>query len=136
MKLDCRILVMVTALLVGLAQAGEGDVVISRDVQTRVATVNPIVPDPHPRVVNPGSIASGLTGELGDSDFAGVSSGLALPQRLLQGSFGTPIPVATHQGIPVLGSGHSGGARSSGIADQVNRSVQQGLRPLQSIGGR
>ena len=68
--------------------------------------------------------------------FAGVSSGLALPQRLLQGSLGTSIPAASHQGIPVLGAGHSGGARGNGIADQVNRSVQQGLRPLQSIGGR
>lgn len=135
MKRDCCILVLVT-MLVGVAQAGDGDVIISRDVQTRVATVNPIVPDPHPRVVNPGSIATGVTAELGDSDFAGVSSGLALPQRLLQGNLGTPIPTATHQGIPVLGSGHAGGARSNGIADQVNRSVQQGLRPLQSIGGR
>jgi len=135
MKLDCRIWILMTV-LTGAAQAGEGDVVISRDVQPRVATVNPIVADPHPRVVNPGAIASGVTGELGDSDFAGVSSGLALPQRLLQGSLGTSIPAASHQGIPVLGAGHSGGARGNGIADQVNRSVQQGLRPLQSIGGR
>ncbi|MGG2397836.1 hypothetical protein ACJRW5_12940 [Pseudomonas sp. SH1-B] len=124
------------AVLLNTAQAGEGDVIISRDVQPRVATVNPIVPDPNPRLINPGNITSSVTGELGDRDFAGISSGLALPRRLLDGHLGTQLPGPSHQVFSVMGPGHSSRTRGNGISEQVNRSVQQGLRPLQHLGGR
>lgn len=136
MKLDCCVWAF-AGLLANAALAAEGDVIISRDVQTRVATVAPLVADPNPRVVNPGSTVAGHTGELADQDFAAVSSGMALPQRLLNGQMSTQLANPSHQGIPSLGASHSGAARGgSGVADQVNRSVLQGLRPLQTVGGR
>lgn len=135
MKLDCYVWA-IAGLLVSGAQAGDGEVIISREVQPRIATTAPLVADPNPRVVNPGGHAGAMSNELADHDFAGVSSGMAMPQRFLNGSVSTQLHNPTHQGIPSLGASHAGGARASGVSDQVNRSVQQGLRPLQTLGGR
>ncbi|MGL4316166.1 MAG: hypothetical protein ACRCTL_06090 [Pseudomonas sp.] len=121
--------------------AADGDIVLSRDVQPRVATRPPLVPDPNPTVVNvdPHQQINRQTqgierlGELSDSDFASINSGLSLPNRLL----GTDNPQAlpsTQQHQQGIGSlSHGNGAVSSGIAGQINRSVQQGLRPLQNL---
>lgn len=117
------------------AHAGEGDVIISRDVQPRIATRAALVPDPNPLSVNPGRSVVNATAELGDSDFASVSSGLALPQQLLGNALGNHLQAPLQPSIPGLGAAHGGGS-GNGVAAQVNRSVQQGLRPLQMLGER
>lgn len=129
--------IVIGGLQVGILHAADGEVIISREVQPRIATRAPLVPDPNPVTVNPGRSVVNATAELGDSDFASVSSGLALPQQLLGNSLGAqPLSVPLQQGVPGLGAGHTGGGAGSGVAAQVNRSVQQGLRPLQMLGGR
>lgn len=117
------------------AQAAEGDVIISREVQPRVATRAALVPDPNPLSVNPGRSVVDATAELADGDFANVSSGLALPQQLLGNSLGHQVQTPLQQSMPGLGAAH-GGSSGNGVAAQVNRSVQQGLRPLQMLGER
>lgn len=117
------------------AQAGEGDVIITREVQPRVATRTALVPDTNPLSVNPGRSVIEATAELADGDFANVSSGLALPQQLLGNSLGHQVQTPLQHSMPGLGASHGGGG-GSGVAAQVNRSVQQGLRPLQMLGDR
>jgi hypothetical protein len=117
------------------AQAAEGDVIITREVQPRVATRAALVPDPNPLSVNPGRSVIEATAELADGDFANVSSGLALPQQLLGNSLGHQVQTPLQHSMPGLGAPHGGGG-GSGVATQVNRSVQQGLRPLQMLGDR
>ncbi len=132
---NCFAWVVVCGLQAGVLQAADGDVIITREVQPRVATRAALVPDPNPLSVNPGRSVVDATAELGDSDFASVSSGLALPQQLLGHSLGNHVQTPLQQSVPGLGASHSGGA-GSGVAAQVNRSVQQGLRPLQMLGER
>jgi len=132
---NCCAWAMVCGLQAGVLQAAEGDVIISREVQPRVATRAALVPDPNPRSVNPGRSVVDATAELGDSDFAKVSSGLALPQQLLGGPLGNQLQAPLQQSLPGLGAGHGAGG-GNGVAAQVNRSVQQGLRPLQMLGER
>ena len=67
-----------------------------------------------------------------------MSTGMALSDRIVHNHLtgnsslmGTP----SHQSVPGLNASHGGGA-TSGVAGQVNRSVQQGLRPLQILGDR
>lgn len=125
------------------ALADNGDIVITRDVQPRVATRAPLVPDPNPVTINvsPHEQVTRQTqridqtpGELSDSDFANINSGLSLPNRLL----GTGNPQALTSTLQQRsgGPGHSAGSVSSGIGTQINRSVQQGLSPLQNLGAR
>nr|WP_288357544.1 hypothetical protein [uncultured Pseudomonas sp.] len=116
-------------------QAADGDVIITRDVQPRVATRAALVPDPNPLSVNPGRSVVDTTAELADGDFANVSSGLALPAQLLGNSLGHQVQAPLQQSMPGLGASHSGSG-GNGVASQVNRSVQQGLRPLQMLGDR
>lgn len=117
-------------------QAAEGDVIISREVQPRIATRAALAPDPNPLSVNPGRSVVNATAELGDSDFASVSSGLALPQQLLGNTLGNHLQAPLQSSVPGLSASHSGGGGGAGVAAQVNRSVQQGLRPLQMLGER
>jgi len=127
------------------ASAAGGDIIISREVQPRAATRKELVPDPNPHLVNPkpntvieSGLQGGRLGELSDSDFAGVTSGTRLPAQLLQAPMRT-----THQstsdivrhvgGASQTPLGHSGSGALNNIDGQVNRSVQQGLRPLQIL---
>lgn len=128
------------------ASAADGDIIIGRDVQTRVATRKELVPDPNPQLVNPkpnAAIETGLRGgrlmgELGDSEFAAVSSGTRLTTQLLGGqvpsfdqgsAFNNQHPgMSGHNSV-----GHSGGRTLGGVGSQINRSVQVGLRPLQNL---
>ncbi len=126
--------------------AADGDIIISRDVQLRSATRQPLVPDPSPRVVNPRqdellqrSLESGLaTVELSDKDFGQVTSGVTfITSKSAISSIGQTVnrsAGATHHAVGgVSRVGHSGG--SAGRAgSQVGRSIQQGLRPLQLLG--
>lgn len=119
------------------AYAEEGDIVISRQVQPRVATTSPLVPDPSPRVVNPGSHALGVGGELNDGDFSRVSSGRTITERVISDHvINGAIRALPSQTLERSGASNSGVSRQGDVATQVNRSVQQGLRPLQILGGR
>ncbi|MFT6429110.1 MAG: hypothetical protein ACJAXR_001085 [Halopseudomonas sp.] len=138
---------LLTIVLVALpASAANGDIIISRDVQPRAATRQALVPDPNPQLVNPqpnNAINIGLrenraVGELNDSEFAAVHSGTQLPSQLL----GNQMPLALQPSADaarqagVAGHnpvGHSGNGALGNVGGQVNRSVQQGLRPLQIL---
>lgn len=133
------------ALVVLPASAADGDIIISRDVQPRPATRKELAPDPNPRVVNPkpnSVINSGLRGnrmgELDDSEFAAVTSGTRLTGQLLSNQMPRahqpPSDIGRHVGAvgqnPV---GNGGGGALGNVEGQVNRSVQQGMRPLQIL---
>lgn len=129
----------------GQLLAADGDIILTRQVQPRAAVRPPVVPDPNPRVVNPkpsSYVGEGLhmrsvPGELSDSDFAAVTSGTRMTQQLL-----APTGQGRHANAPGLVNhasgagnnpvGHSGGAVGN-IDGQVNRSIEQGLRPLQLL---
>lgn len=130
------------------AHAAGGDIIISRDVQPRSATRQELVPDPHPRRVNPNRAArinstlkSGQAPlEMSDREFASVTSGTSLGNGL---QVFTPAldqagnPMSSRVGLGVQGNsaaGRSVGGAAGRIGGDVNRSVQQGLRPLQSLG--
>lgn len=121
------------------ACAADGDIIIEREVQARVATRAPLVSDPNPRVVNPGATSRDLAVEMTDGDFASVSTGMALPDRSVQNQVvnnpamsGSP----THPALSAGGAVHTGGSAGRAISGQVNQSIQQGLRPLLAPGGR
>lgn len=129
------------------AQAAGGDIIITREVQPRAAARQELIPDPNPQLVNPDhsalinkTIRSGQAPlEISDSDFAGVTSGTSLANGLQifnqpGDQLGTRMPVRNGLGV----SGSTAGGRVTGstgrIGGDINRSVQQGLRPLQNLG--
>ncbi|WP_304640837.1 hypothetical protein [Pseudomonas sp.] len=114
--------------------AEPGQIIISRDVAPRVATRPALVPDPNPQTVNPAASTMGATAELSDGDFASVATGLAQP-RLVNGN---PVPTSTNppdglipHHVPGMGASRGNQGSDGGISAQVNRPLQQGLRPLQ-----
>lgn len=117
--------------------AGDGDVILTRTVQPRVATRAPLVPDPNPIKVNvsPANQIERQTGELSDADFANVSGSLGTQGRMLNldNSGALNSSQLRHSGTS---AGHSAGSSSSGLGGQINRTVQQGLSPLQNLRGR
>ncbi len=124
--------------LVTLAYGGEGEITISRDVQPRVATRAPLMVDPNPRTSSPGAITYEATDELSDSDFAAITTGTAMSGLLSSGAHSSnpsSVDRLPQQHLPGMGATHRAGGQGS-VGSQVNRSVQQGLRPLQSLGGR
>ncbi|PRB82235.1 hypothetical protein CQ007_08775 [Pseudomonas sp. MYb185] len=133
------------------AQAAGGDITISRQVQPRAAARQELVPDPNPQVVNPSreklinsSLSSGLAPlEMSDSDFAGVHAGSRMGNGVPLSHQGDGHPpgagaVASQGRSSVAGMNPVGrGAGTAGRAGgQVSRSVQQGLRPLQTLQGQ
>ncbi len=130
--------------------AAGGDILLFRDVQPRVATRPPLVPDPNPKVVNPKPSThvgedlqirrAQMPGELNDGDFAAVTSGARLTQQVLspsaQNTYSNPTGLINHSSVagnnPV---GHAGGALGN-VEGQVTRSISQGLQPLQILQGR
>lgn len=141
-RYSSKVLLVCTAVALSapLAMAEPGQIIITRDVQPRSATRQAVVPDPNPKTVNPDAITTGAMVELSDGDFASVSTGSVLP-GLVVGSpqAGGPLQIerTPSQNLPGMSAVH-GGARGAdgGISGQVNRSLQQGLRPLQQLGGR
>lgn len=133
------------ASLVLPATAADGDIIISREVQPRAAARKELVPDPNPQRVNPrpdavidNGLRNGLMDELTDSDFAAVTSGTRLSTRLVQtpvsGTAQGSLGIARYlDGASKSPLGHSGNGALNDIDGQVNRSVQQGLRPLQIL---
>jgi hypothetical protein len=137
-------LLAVTALVVDTQAfaAGDGTIVIQREVQPRVAFRPTMVPDPNPVTVNPNispQVKSMLDNtELSDGDFARIITGnrmtrMPVPDGHLPG-LNTAGSNTGAQGVPGLSAGHAGGGGNS-IANQVNRGVQQGLAPLRILTG-
>lgn len=130
------------------AQAGGGDIIISREVQPRAATRQALVPDPNALVANPNHSArirhavgaGGMSTEVSDGEFAGVTTGVHLGSGVQvftpAGDTAGGAPMHGHDGQGVASrAGGTGGLGATGrIGSTVNRSVQQGLRPLQNLG--
>ena len=129
------------------AHAADGTIVVQRQVQPRVAYRPSMVPDPHPTVVDTNvsaevnALANGaasgntVSRELGDADFAIVTSGSGIRSMILPGG-AQPANPATVQAVGNLGTTHgAGGGAGAGLAGQINGSLKQGLAPLQMLGG-
>lgn len=134
------VLIIGALIIVNDAWAGDGTIVIQREVQPRVAFRPTMVPDPHPVSVNPNvssQVNHQMRGlELNDSDFAHVTSGQRLNgTNLAEGHLpGLESPAGAR--LPGLSAGRASSGGNS-ISSQVNRSVQKGLAPLQNLtGGR
>ncbi len=123
------------------ALSADGVIVITRDVQPRVATRPTLVPDPNPNAVNANSSSTVIRAtnsyELNDADFAGITSGSSLQRQILPSGqlpgLSNSSQVSSH-GLPGMRSGQGGGAGSS-VSNQINRSLQQGLAPLKILTG-
>ncbi len=82
-----------------------------------------------------------MSRELGDADFAIVTSGsgirsMILPGGALPGFANQPANPATVQAVGNVGTTHgAGGGAGAGLAGQINGSLKQGLAPLQMLGG-
>lgn len=82
-----------------------------------------------------------MSRELGDADFAIVTSGSGIRSMILTGSAlpgfaSQPANPATVQAVGNLGTTHgAGGGAGAGLAGQINGSLKQGLAPLQMLGG-
>ncbi|HDS1683579.1 TPA: hypothetical protein QEM39_005211 [Pseudomonas putida] len=130
-------------LLVGCAlgsalpvQADNGIIVITRDVQPRMAIRAPLAPDPNPTTANanPSAYVIKQTNELSDGDFASITSGTGISSLITQqtDNLGGAIGNQTQLANQAAGRGTGSG---SGIANMVNSSVQRGLAPLQILTG-
>ena len=120
------------------AQADNGIIVITRDVQTRNAVVPPLRPDPNPTTVNANPSAHILkqTNELSDGDFANISSGAGISTLITQQTNNLGGNLNNQSQMPNLAGGRGTGS-GNGISNMVNSSVQRGLAPLQILtGGR
>lgn len=141
-KIDKRIFRL---LLIGCAlgstvclpvQADNGIIIITRDVQTRNATVPPLVPDPNPTTVNanPSQQVLKQTSELSDGDFAGVASGAGISRLVTQNTNNLGGNISTQSQLSNLPAGRSGNS-GSGIANMVNSSIQQGMGAMKILTG-
>lgn len=125
--------------LCGAVQAagpGNGVIVLTRDVQP-FAVGNPAMhPDPNPTTANanPNARISAATNELSDGDFSRVSSGSSITRMIMPASNGSSLPgMNASNTLPGMGSSHGGGSGSS-ISGTINRSIEQGMRPLSNMG--
>lgn len=118
------------------AQADNGIIVITRDVQTRNAVVPPLRPDPNPTTVNANPSAHILkqTNELSDGDFANISSGAGISTLITQQTNNLGGNLDNQSRLPNLAGGRGTGS-GNGISNMVNSSVQRGLAPLQILTG-
>lgn len=129
----------VTSAMLPVAHAGDGTIIIQRTVQPRVATRATLVPDPHPISVNP-NVSAQVTrqvgnAELNDSEYANVTSGASLRQRILpDGSLGG-LDRGANQSLQGSALGSGNGGSGGAIANSVNRTLQQGLAPLHMLSG-
>lgn len=144
---DSRIAIILATLACGaaslplfpVAHAGDGTIVLQRQVQPRVATRPTDIPDPNPVTVNPNIseqvVRQTGNAELSDSDFAGVTSGSSLQRHILPGGQLVGMDNGANQALNgnALGAGAAGSG--AGISNSVNRTVQQGLSPLRMLTG-
>ncbi len=118
--------------------AGNGVIVINRDVQARPAIRRTGAPDPYPTTVNtnPSQRVLAQTNELSDGDFASVASGSTVNRVFTPDANGNLRGMnAVHGQLPGVGGGAGAGAAGTGggVANTVNQSVQRGLAPLQIL---
>ena len=118
------------------AQAENGIITITRDVQTRNAVIPPMIPDPTPTTVNAHPSAQILrqTHELSDGDFASISSGAGISALVNQQTNNLGGNLTNQTQLPNLAGGRGSGS-GNGISNMVNSSVQRGLAPLQILTG-
>ncbi|MDD1960303.1 hypothetical protein NP534_09305 [Pseudomonas sp. 39004] len=118
------------------AQAENGIITITRDVQTRNAVIPPMIPDPTPTTVNANPSAQILrqTHELSDGDFASISSGAGISALVNQQTNNLGGNLTNQTQLPNLAGGRGSGS-GNGISNMVNSSVQRGLAPLQILTG-
>ncbi|UVL01652.1 hypothetical protein [Pseudomonas sp. B21-047] len=118
------------------AQAENGIIIITRDVQTRNAVIPPMIPDPTPTTVNANPSAQILrqTHELSDGDFASISSGAGISALVNQQTNNLGSNLTNQTQLPNLAGGRGSGS-GNGISNMVNSSVQRGLAPLQILTG-
>ncbi|MHC8394758.1 hypothetical protein ACYZT8_14055 [Pseudomonas sp. LB3P93] len=117
-------------------QADNGIITIIRDVQTRNATIPPLIPDPNPTTVNanPSKQILSQTNELSDGDFANVASGAGINRLITQNTNNMGGNISNQTQLSNLPAGRSGNS-GNGIANMVNSNVQQGLGALKIITG-
>ncbi|WP_043301082.1 hypothetical protein [Pseudomonas sp. M47T1] len=117
--------------------AGDGTIVIQRDVQPRVAYRPTMRPDPNPLTVNtnPSSMVNAAVNtELSDGDIAGISSGNSITRLIMPDGNLRGLSTTTGSALPSIAAGHSSGS-GSGISNTVNSALSQGLAPLQMMTG-
>ncbi|HCV41201.1 hypothetical protein N8H41_05190 [Pseudomonas vlassakiae] len=118
------------------AMADNGIIVITRDVQPRMAIRAPLAPDPNPTTANanPSAYVLKQTNELSDGDFASITSGTGISSLVTQqtNNLGGQIGNQTQLANQAAGRGTGSG---NGISNMVNSSVQRGLAPLQILTG-
>ena len=117
-------------------QADNGIIIIKRDVQPRMATRAPVIPDPSPTTVNanPSKQILSQTNELSDGDFAGVASGAGISRLVTQNTNNLGGNISTQTQLSNLPAGRSGNS-GSGIANMVNSSIQQGMGAMKILTG-
>lgn len=129
-------------------QADDGVIVLQRTVQPRVATRPTMTPDPNPITVNTNissqvnATIGGTLGssEVGDAEFASVTSGSGINAMILPGG-NLPAMTTTQANISNtvgnVNAGHSpgGGGAGAGLSNQINGAIGRGLAPLQMLGG-
>jgi hypothetical protein len=117
-------------------QADNGIIIIKRDVQPRMATRAPMIPDPNPTTVNanPSQQILKQTNELSDGDFAGVASGAGISRLVTQNTNNLGGNISNQTQLSNLPAGRSGNS-GNGIANMVNSSIQQGMGALKIVTG-
>ena len=118
------------------AQAENGIIVITRDVQPRNATRPPLVPDPYPTTVNanPSEHVLKQTNELSDGDFAGIASGSGISTLITQQTNNLGGQIGNQQQLPNMAGGRASGG-GNGISNMVNSNVQRGMGALKILTG-
>lgn len=118
------------------AQADNGIIVITRDVQPRMAIRAPLAPDPNPTTANanPSAYILKQTNELSDGDFANITSGTGISSLVNQQTNNLGGAIGNQNQLPNMAAGRGTGA-GNGISNMVNSSVQRGLAPLQILTG-
>ncbi|MBF8753607.1 hypothetical protein [Pseudomonas guariconensis] len=117
-------------------QADNGIIVITRDVQPRMAIRTPVAPDPNPTTANANPSAHILrqTNELSDGDFANITSGTGISSLITQQTTNLGGSIGNQTQLPNMAAGRGTGGGNS-ISNMVNSSVQRGLAPLQILTG-
>ncbi|UVJ45885.1 hypothetical protein NVV94_10240 [Pseudomonas sp. LS1212] len=113
--------------------AGEGVIVIKREVQPRIATRPTMAPDPKPVATNTDYSKQVISStELSDGDFAGVSSGSTVTRVLSPDGGAMRALTGSQAQLPGMASGRTG-ASTNGISNTINRSVDRGMGALQIL---
>ncbi|UVM47821.1 MULTISPECIES: hypothetical protein [unclassified Pseudomonas] len=117
-------------------QADNGIIIIKRDVQPRMATRAPVIPDPSPTTANanPSKQVLRQTNELSDGDFASVASGAGISRLVTQNTNNLSGNLTNQTQLSNLPAGRSGNS-GNGIANMVNSNIQQGLGALRVVTG-